>query len=201
MDERRIDDMARRLATGIGRRRLVGGFAAALIGGTLLPAAASACKRAGKSCDKSKDCCDGARCKRGKCVCKGDRTKCDGGCFDLEREARHCGACGNECGAGETCRDGVCVGEEGCPAGSDSCGGPTVLCADNPDCGCVQTIGGATRCADFNSNSGICGVCDDDADCAPLGRGAFCARAAQGSNCCFLGEGDNICVLPCQTPV
>ena len=38
-----------------------------------------------------------------------DRALCAGECFDLEREAAHCGACDHACGDGESCIAGACT--------------------------------------------------------------------------------------------
>jgi hypothetical protein len=45
------------------------------------------------------------RCKRPKRHC-GNRRKC----FNLKKNAKHCGACHNACDPGETCVQGVCTG-------------------------------------------------------------------------------------------
>jgi hypothetical protein len=41
------------------------------------------------------------------CVCQGDLTPCEGGCFDLDSDPNHCGACGHGC-QGQTCEDAQC---------------------------------------------------------------------------------------------
>jgi len=198
MDGTRFDGIARLLAAGVDRRRLAAGLAA--LAGVGAPAAALAgCKKVGKTCEKSKDCCAGARCKNGKCKCKNSYKECQGKCYDLDKDEKHCGSCRTKCGAGETCRNGTCLGEGNCPAGADSCsGGPAVSCGGSPTCGCVQSVEGETRCGDFEtSGSGICGTCTSSADCEEaLGPGAFCSTTDPGPGCCATGEG-NRCLLPC----
>ncbi len=45
----------------------------------------------------------------GVCECSGDAVSCDGACVDTRSNDAHCGACGNACGAGESCQTGVCA--------------------------------------------------------------------------------------------
>lgn len=49
-------------------------------------------------------------------VCVAPAAACEGRCVDLRSDARHCGACGNACTGGTTCRDGVC-----CDANDGGC--------------------------------------------------------------------------------
>ena len=41
-------------------------------------------------------------------VCPTGQTRCNGECVDLDTDPDNCGACGNACGAGEPCADGIC---------------------------------------------------------------------------------------------
>ena len=96
--------LAQRLSGEVGRRQTF-----TLVGGTLAAAllnresVAAGCKKAGRKCDKNKDCCDGARCKgdrkdkKGKCRCKSGRKECGGKCKNLDTDANHCGSCNNAC--------------------------------------------------------------------------------------------------------
>jgi DNA-binding beta-propeller fold protein YncE len=111
MNEQRFDGIARILGTHAGRRALAGGLAS-LLAGLTIPQSALACKKVGKKCDKSKDCCDGATCKggkHGKCKCKSGFTTCNTKCYDLDRDEDHCGGCGNACQPDEFCEAGTCV--------------------------------------------------------------------------------------------
>jgi DNA-binding beta-propeller fold protein YncE len=111
MDSRRLDALARLLASDAPRRTLLRGLGlvvpAALLGLHQHGAAAS-CKKVGKKCDKSNDCCDGARCKNGECACKNRYQECQGKCYDVDKDERHCGRCNRACGNREKCRAGTC---------------------------------------------------------------------------------------------
>ena len=114
MDERRIDGIARLLATGVARRRLAGGLAAALLGGLTLPAAGrAACQAVGQPCGRKYGCCVGARCQGGRCQCKQGWDECAGGCYRLTSDERRCGACDRACAGDQTCLGGACVGADG----------------------------------------------------------------------------------------
>jgi hypothetical protein len=41
-------------------------------------------------------------------ACPVGQTRCSGKCVDLQTDPNNCGACGNACGAGEPCADGIC---------------------------------------------------------------------------------------------
>jgi hypothetical protein len=112
MNEHWIDAMTRQFAAGLGRRAFTLGPVAAVVGGALLPSPALACKKVGKKCDKSKDCCDGAKCKGGKhstCKCKSGLKECSGKCYDLDSDDSHCGACNTVCVFPFGCFSGECV--------------------------------------------------------------------------------------------
>lgn len=70
--------------------------------------------------------------------CKGgfgdcNQNKCLDGCeIDLRSDPKNCGACGNTCDPGQSCREGQCL----CPAGLTECRGECVnLAADPWNCG------------------------------------------------------------------
>ena len=111
MDPRSFDAFARQLTTGLPRRRtlaLLAGAVASLFarGADTVEAG---CKKVGKKCDKNKDCCDGAKCKKDTCKCKSGKTECGGKCYDLGKDEKHCGSCGNGCIGNELCTSGVCI--------------------------------------------------------------------------------------------
>ncbi|MBA2518588.1 MAG: hypothetical protein H0V24_02895 [Chloroflexia bacterium] len=225
MDGERIDGLARLLAVGLPRRRLVAG----LIAGMLTPAAlrpptvAAACKKVGKSCDKNKDCCDHAECPASKCRCKEGFKNCDGKCFNLDNDEKHCGRCDFVCRTNENCCDGDCVDRDGdpnncgscgtqcdeteecvggdcvvppggCAPGSDLCtGAGTALCPDNPECICSPTTEGATTCG-LPLFDAVCGECVSSADCAFRGTDAFCVKSVLP--CCG-PDAQNVCRVPC----
>ncbi|HEU5431595.1 MAG TPA: hypothetical protein VFU81_08030 [Thermomicrobiales bacterium] len=226
MDGETIDSLARRLARGVGRRRVAIGIVGALTGALVGSNAAAACKHVGKKCDKSNDCCKGAKCAHHKCACKDGRTDCDGKCFDLETDAKHCAKCDNACAADRTCCSGTCVRlatndrncgvcgaacpptqecvagvcvtpPGGCAPGADTCTqGGNVIRCGVGNCGCSQTTEGTTVCGNLDT-PGHCGECKTSADCASLGPGAFCvASGLPGSTCCG-PDAENACRLPC----
>ena len=55
-------------------------------------------------------------------TCSPGRTDCGRTCVLLDTNPAHCGACGNACGADETCASGMCRAAMTCPAGQDDCG-------------------------------------------------------------------------------
>jgi hypothetical protein len=104
-----FDMLARALTGAQPRRHVVGGLMIAGVTALLLPERSLAAKKVGKKCDKSKDCVDGAKCKKDKCTCKSRFTKCNKKCYDLDKDDKHCGQCGNTCNDNETCTSGVCI--------------------------------------------------------------------------------------------
>jgi DNA-binding beta-propeller fold protein YncE len=105
-----LDDLARRISTGVTRRGLISTLAGAVSASTISPRLTiAACKNVGKKCAKSKDCCIGATCKKKKCACKSSRTACDQTCVDLDTDSLHCGACNNSCIGRATCQSGSCI--------------------------------------------------------------------------------------------
>lgn len=68
---------------------------------------------------------------------------CNFECVALEANADHCGACGNTCGASESCTDGVCA------CGVDVCG-ESALCCD---------AGGTPMCTRPEVDENNCGAC------------------------------------------
>ena len=54
-------------------------------------------------------------------ICGPPNTQCGTSCFNLQNDAKNCGACANACNAGEVCANGKCA--LSCPTGQDKCGG------------------------------------------------------------------------------
>lgn len=131
---------------------------------------------------------DGAEAKR-KRRCRHGKRRCGKKCRNVQSDAANCGACGNRCGSGEGCYEGLCLTAAGtCAAiitpciSSPFCNGS----AGSAVCNCYQSAAGETRCAGIPATGARCGDCSEDAQCSALfGPGAFC------SLCC--GQ----CFIPC----
>jgi hypothetical protein len=200
MERASFDRLARRFAGLSGRRPLLAALAAAALASAASPERVLGCAKVGKRCDGSGDCCGSARCRNGKCRCKGARRECGGRCYHLDRDDDHCGGCGIACSAVESCAGGVCIGHGGCPAGADSCGdGGPAGCGNSPNCSCVQSIAGNTLCVDLGTHDGTCGGCASNADCAALGPRFVCTAAVFGGPCCAFGSGNNVCLRLCPS--
>jgi hypothetical protein len=206
MDPGRFDDLARALAVGIGRRRLLA-VAASLPAALLSPRpspVAAGCKKPGKKCDKNNDCCQHATCKRDRCECKGSYDECGNDCVKLATDEKHCGRCNRRCAGNETCRDGRCEGSGGggvadpcagvaCAAGEACCGGACVnLNTDSANCGACGTACPEDEACRFGGNCASCfpqtacgGVCVD-LDHDPDNCGA-CGLACDANEICGAG--------------
>jgi hypothetical protein len=171
MDGSRFDSLTR--AFTISRRSTIRTFLGGAMGALITfrggEEAAAGCKKVGKKCDKSKDCCDGAKCKggkKGKCKCKSGRDDCDGDgkCESLDEDDANCGACGVACATGEACCEATCIDVENNRANCGSCG---AVCGDPEICAsgaCVLCLPAAPRCGDTccpsdNCNNGTCQPC------------------------------------------
>ena len=90
-------------------------------------------------CDvpNKKPCGSGQFCRDGKCACDPGLSACSDGCYALQTDPKHCGACGNVCPQGTFCAAGACVSQ--CPVQT-----PTT---------CGQS------CVDTNTNAHHCGAC------------------------------------------
>ena len=142
-DGERLDDLARMLASGQPRRRvlagLAGGFLSALaaaLGRRGTTEAQGICAGYGRTC-RSTGCCTtaGAECRcypngHCRCVCPDGKTFCAGtdSCVATQTDPTNCGACGNVCATGQVCAAGRCVtvaatGPQG-PQGPQGCEGP-----------------------------------------------------------------------------
>lgn len=189
MDGERFDRLARALAGGVSRRRLVRSLGAA--GGLLAvlgprPAAA-ACAYVGDRCRPNWPCCPGARCRDDRCTCRKGLTSCFepyGVCFDLRNDRNHCGRCRRRCAGGDSCRRGECVPPEpgsvpsvpregGCNATIDCNqeGGPVVCARPSEACGGAGGQCGEdeceSRCGGTDDGSGNQATCPlDHCDCA-----------------------------------
>jgi hypothetical protein len=123
-------------------------------------------------------------------------VQCGVDCVDLSGDAANCGACGNVCAPGESCRGGACVGcsvvcegacvelasdRNHCGACGNACA-PGEYCNDSACHPCGFLCGGG--CADLlydRNNCGACGrVCPTDRACT---RGV-CEACPPGTALC-----------------
>lgn len=121
---------------------------------------------------------------------------CGGACVDRETDPRNCGACGNTCLAGATCRNGSCLPCGGCAAGTSCCGTACVnLATDQNHCGSCGTVcptgqlcTAGTCVADDCPGGGFCaGVCrrfDTDSEhCGGCGQRCCAGNTCMGGTC------------------
>ena len=121
-------------------------------------------------------------CVGGSCTvvtCDANFGDCDAaaanGCeVDLLTTTAHCGACGNACGAGESCCNGTCVDLN---ADAQNCGACGNACAAGESC-----CSGA--CADLTNDVNNCGTCGNA--CA---AGEVCSQGSCQLDCA-VGETD-----------
>ena len=99
-------------------------------------AAAGAPGPVGAKCTTKAECFGAAYCGDGTCQCS--YQTCGGFCFDLPRDAKNCGKCGNDCGAGRFCVVGSCT----------SCNTSQMSVCNGR---CIMTTGDSSNC-------GACGV-------------------------------------------
>jgi hypothetical protein len=96
--------------------------------------------------------------------CRFGLPTCDGACVDLSENDKHCGACGNACGAGTVCYGGKCETGTCAEKFREQCGDACVRLDRDPDnCG---TCGHA--CPDGQ-------LCRDKVCTAVVGSGESCA--------------------------
>lgn len=108
-----------------------------------------------------------AECRSGRCEvsrCLPGFTDCDrefaNGCETRLSESReHCGSCGTQCAANQTCSESRCV--DVCPRGQTLCG---------------------SACVDTQTDVNHCGTCGHVCAVGPLGT-ALCANGACGVQC------------------
>ncbi len=125
---------------------------------------------------------------------------CNGTCFDLPTDDRHCGACFRNCqvaeGAYSGCLDGECV-----------CGDSTTSCGGSLDDWCCPDAAGAAACVDLLTDELNCGTCDTacEAPASNMCRNGICtcgvpdspeieaAPCPAGQQCCGKGA-DGTCM-------
>jgi len=208
MDQRPIDHFARLLAGGVDRRRLIGSLAALLAGLSRPPAALAACKKVGRKCDKNQDCCDHADCKGGKCKCRKGYKECQGRCYDLDKDEKHCGTCTTKCAVGETCRDGRCDPAQlppppgpcqpdcaGTTCGDDGCGGSCGACGGGETCD-----GGTCVAVSCPADAAVCPFDGPLTPCPDLGPNCICQPTTEGTvRCADFGDATGSVCGQCQS--
>lgn len=131
--------------------------------------------------------------------CSSGQTDCSGACVDVASDARHCGACGNACGADQACSNGMCVLD--CVSGQTNCSG---ACIDtNKDYANCGACGNACAAGEVCSN-GACalscqdGLTDCGGSCTDTKKDrdscGMCGSACQDGQVCSNGA----CALSCQ---
>jgi hypothetical protein len=186
MDGQQFDMVVKLLIRSRTRRNaarlLVGGVVGAGLARFGLADAEAACKKAGQSCTRYGNCCDGALCLGGKCKCKRGLTNCQGTCKNLDVDEAHCGQCGRACKKGYRCCGGDCFlpwlsnyncGACGniCPSGQACCWGRCTDMQKDPVC-CGHLL---IKCASHQvCASGKCcslagSPCSGNGDCCSPG--------------------------------
>lgn len=95
-----------------------------------------------------------------KVTCPEGYQACGTECFNLQNDARHCGACDHACASSEECTAGMC--QPLCPSGMHACNGACVSDGSLMTCGksctpCPQ-VGSGTPICDGKTCSAICDV-------------------------------------------
>ena len=196
MDGQRFDELARALAGGTSRRRLLRGIggligvAAGLAGAEATSAkpAPKKCKNQGSGCKANGDCCGGTCCNR---VCCGDGATCvDGACVEPEcSETRPCPDLGQLCWP-DVCVNGSCTQvsldcDDGNPCTEEGICDPASGCVHLPRPAGIQCPGG------YCDALGTCRPpCSAATQCPPPPPGERCLVAVCDSGVCHLRGND-----------
>ncbi|MCC6876707.1 MAG: hypothetical protein IT378_20560 [Sandaracinaceae bacterium] len=123
-------------------------------------------------------------------ACPGAGSACCGGmCLDVTSDEMTCGACGNQCGTGETCSGGRCTcGSTTGGAGAEACPGASSVCCGNSVCRNLDTD--ENNCGGCGVGCGtnevcLAGICTCGSSAGTRGSGAICTGT---SACCGLSE-------------
>ena len=98
-----------------------------------------------------------------------EKMRCQ--CVAVQSDPQHCGSCGHECAAGESCQSGVCT-IVSCPTGQHDCGNQGCRqCCANSHCGssqhCDLTSGACVCLSQLHTCNDpyVCWSCCTDAHC------------------------------------
>ncbi|MEZ4405886.1 MAG: hypothetical protein R3A52_05370 [Polyangiales bacterium] len=104
-------------------------------------------------------------------ACPAGQTRCGDRCVDTQTESDHCGACGNACPAGQSCRSGAC----------------RVVCP-SPQVACSADLPGDAGVRDGSVVREVCVLTDTDRfNCG------MCGRACPNGQVCSMG----MCAATC----
>jgi hypothetical protein len=127
-------------------------------------------------------------------ACTAGQKACGGQCKTVATDQQNCGACGNACGAGQSCQNGQCLCSDGLLACNGSC-----VAADATHCGSCTTMCGSAQVCSVNICQTSCGAnetqCSDGA-CVPTTGGN--ALHCGGCNACPAGAVCNAGVCGCS---
>jgi hypothetical protein len=126
--------------------------------------------------------------------CTAAQKACGGQCKTVATDQENCGACGNVCGAGQTCQNGLCQ----CSSGLLACNGMCVSSTATHCGGCNTTCASGQVCSQ-NACQTSCGTgetqCSDGACVSPTGGDAL---HCGGCNACPAGAACNAGVCSCS---
>jgi hypothetical protein len=136
-------------------------------------------------------------------------VRCGDACVDILDDPNNCGACGNVCGDGTCCTDGVCVSL--CDEGQVWCDGACIDVANDSDnCGsCGNECGEGSCCSGGGFCTSMCELgrtyCDglcmqtdrDPLNCGGCGIVCDAGSVCDGGACLPCGEGESVCDNRC----
>ncbi len=145
-------------------------------------------------------------------LCGAGEVCCPGvGCLPTQSDPWNCGACGQQCQAGEKCEDGRCVCGDAVNATGPVCVDGAICCGEacaapeDETCQCADEICGvgqkccADACASIDVDEENCGDCGQRCGLGQRCIGGGCTCAATNANC----DGDPItgCEVDIRTDV
>jgi alpha-tubulin suppressor-like RCC1 family protein len=166
---------------------------------TSYPGALDVCDGADNDCNGSVDpqsaallCGAGRVCSGGSCACAANTMACRGRCLTAElfqSDVNNCGSCGNQCGAGRSCSEGVCEDVDECAEDADRCGAHASCMNTVGSFGCECDDGWGTAvgggCADVNECYAATDNCDSYPEACINTEGSFSCECPDG----YSGDG------------